>query len=139
MDEGEYLGLILSNKGFLGKKPNDVEKSCKLAVNLLTNEDWFTLYIDIKDIIHKFNSRVRSQLIYGAELLSYKSRKPFSDIGRRVVNQFITKLLNVGRDRPLAIKHQLRVQLALGLPTFEIVIEKLFEDRVATCLGRRAS
>lgn len=56
-----------------------------------------------------------------------------------MVNQFITKLLKIGRDRPLSLKHQLRVQLALGLPTFEMVVDKLVEERVATWLGRCTS
>lgn len=71
VNEVEYLGLRLSREGFLGKKPSEVEKNRKDALQLLMNEGWFTLDIEPKHIINEFNSRVRSQLEYGAELLSY--------------------------------------------------------------------
>lgn len=72
VNEFEYLGSKLNNTGFLGKNPYDVEKSCKSAVHLLTGEDWFTFDIDNKYIFQEFSSMVRSQLTYGAEIISYE-------------------------------------------------------------------
>lgn len=101
VDEVEYLGLRLSREGLLGKQPEDIVMKSKAALSMLMNEDWFTLDIEPKHIVNESNSRVRTQLLYGAELLTYEAHKYFIDIDRRVVNLFITKLLKIGRERPL--------------------------------------
>lgn len=116
-----------------------MEKKCKVALYRLTNEEWFTLDIDPKHTVNEFNSRVRSQLIYGAELLSYKARQPLTDVDRRVLNLFITKLLKIGKERPINHKNQLRIQLALGIETFGMIVDKKVEGRVETWITRRSS
>lgn len=90
-----------------------MENNCKVALHLLTNDTWFTLDIYPKYIVSKFNSRVRSQMLYGAELLSLKARQPFVDADRRIVNMFISELLKLGKERSLHHKHQMRTQVAL--------------------------
>lgn len=115
MYEVEYLGLRLRKEGFLGKKLVEVENKCKAALHLLTNENWLTLDIEPKHILSDFNSRVRSQMIYGAEILSFKERQPFVDADRLIVNMFIIKLLKLGKEIPLHQKHQIRTQVAFGI------------------------
>lgn len=104
---------------------------------MLLNEDWFNLDIEPRHTVNEFTSRVRTQLLYGAELLTYEARKPFVDIDRRVVNMFLVKLLKLGRERPLHQKHQTRIQLELKLPTLEMTIDKLVWSRIATWIERR--
>lgn len=105
---------------------------------MLTNEDWFTLDIDPKYIVNEFNSSVRSQMIYAAELLTYKPRQPFIEEDCRVVNLFITKLFKLRKERPINHKHQLRTQLALRIEKFEMTVDKIVQGRVETWLARRS-
>lgn len=143
VDEVEYLGLHLSKEGFLGKNTKEVGQNCKSALHMLTNEDCFTLDIEPKHIVHELKSKFRSQMEYRAELLTYKARQRFVDADLRVVNMFITKLLILGTDRSLHLKHQLRIQLALGIPSFEITVKKAgrkkgsYLDTTLHCLQQR--
>lgn len=137
VDEVEYLVLRLRREVFLYKNPADVENKCKSALHLLTSEDWFTLDIEPRHIVAEFNSRVRSQMLYGSELLTYKARKTFVNADKRVVNLFITNLLKLGKERPLHQKHQTRCHLALGIESFDITVDKLINGMIQTLLTRR--
>lgn len=128
-DEVQYLGLRLSKDGFLGKNPKDVERKCKTAIHMLVSEEWFALHIDPKHLVQQFISRVRSQMTYGAELLSFEARNPFIEADQRVTNLFLVKILNPGKQRPRHKKHQHRVQLALGLPTFEMDVDEIVKKQ----------
>lgn len=77
----------------------------------------------------EFMSHVRSTMIYGAEILTCEARAPFIDIDVKLTNLFLSKILKLGRTK-LAYKHQLRLQLALGISTLEMDIEKLIHSRI---------
>lgn len=77
-------------------------------------------------------------MLYGAELLSIEARAPFIHIDEKMVNLFIVKLLKLGRNK-LAVKHQYRIQLALGIPTLAMDIEKLIHGRIRAWIERRTS
>lgn len=66
-------------------------------------------------------------MLYGAELLSLEARKPFVEVDEKLTNKFITKLLKIGQTK-LARKHQLRVQLALGIPILNMDMNKIIES-----------
>lgn len=77
-------------------------------------------------------------MTYGAELLRYKARQPFISLDQRVVKLFLTKLLKLGKERPLSVKHQFMVQLALGLGTYQMAVDDIVRGRIGTWIARRA-
>lgn len=134
----EYLGLRLTRDGFLGKEPKEVETKARNALHMLTNEQWFDLNLEPKYITREFLTHVRSTMLYGAELLTSSAREPFIQIDEKLTNLLLTKLLKLGSTK-LAKKHQLRVQLALGIPTFVMDVEKNIHGRIQSWLEKRTS
>lgn len=102
----------------MGKAPEEAEEKSREAAHMLPHEVWFTLNLEPKYIVREFVSHVRSTMLYGAELLSKESRKPFIEIDNKITNMFLSKLLKLGRNT-LARKHQLRIKLALDMPTLD--------------------
>lgn len=83
-------------------------------------------------------SHVRTTIIYGAEMLSKEARKPFVDIDKKVTNLLLSKLLKFGRNT-LVRKHQLRIKIAMGVPTREMYIDKIIHSRITSWLEKRTS
>lgn len=137
-DEVEYLGLRLSKDGFLGKQLAEVEEKGRGAVHMLTNEVWFNMHLEPKFITREFISRVRSVMLYGSELLTTQAREPFLELDEKLTNLFLTKLLKI-RQAKLAKKHQHRLQIALGIPTLGMDIDKAIQNRIRTWIEKRTS
>lgn len=117
----EYLGLCLNRNGFLGKEPSKVEDKARAELHMLVNEAWFELNLEPKHISREFLSRARSTMLYGAELLTTDARAPFVEIDDKLMSLFLSKMLKLGSAK-LVKKHQLRIKLALGIPTLEMDI-----------------
>lgn len=138
VEQVEYLGVRLSKDGILGKDPKEVENKCKAIAHMLINEEWFSLDLELKKIVREFISRVSSILMYGAELLTHDARKPFIVADRVVSSLIFVKLLKLG-GRALCNKHRLRLQIAMGLPNFDMEEDTLVKNRVATWIAKRTS
>lgn len=128
----------MTKLGFLGKDPEVFKEKARAALHMLVNEVWFTLYLEPKHFIREFLSHVRSVMLYGAELLTVEARAPFMAIDQKMTNLFLVKLLKLGRNK-LARKHQLRLQLAFGLPTLTMDIEKNIHNCINAWIEKRTS
>lgn len=119
----EYLGLRLSSQGFQGKDVSIVEEKSRAMVHILVKEVWFNLNLEPKYINREYISHACSTMLYDTELLATEARKPFKDIDEKMMNLFLCKILKLGKTK-LAKKHQCRLQLALGIPTLSMGIDK---------------
>lgn len=105
---------------------------------MLKNSVWFDLNLEPKFIAREYMTHVHSTLIYGAELLTKETREPFIEIDEKLINLFLTKLLKLG-SRKLVRRHQLRIQIALGITTLDMDIDRLIDSRIKVWIQKRTS
>lgn len=99
LDVVEYLALQLTRDVFTGKDIVELTAKYTGAIQLMINEQWFTLALQPKYIARSYHTYVCSVILYSYKLLKNKDRKLVYDLDNEMIDMMLGKLLKLGRGK----------------------------------------